>query len=431
MQKSSYFFMASWVFVVLTTVMSLGFVNSVYAETLTDEQTTLSGDLQNNPVAQDILEKIEKSKRWIEKLQQKNFETTQRQKELESKRAKVLEYLENDLKKWEELWGYYKFDSVLERALENSPAKDTDSIYDHPLKFTASKISAGRTALQNVLENGGLPEEARDAFVNAAKITRAEMLSANSIYNILNNNAYYNQQILFNTNGNFDLTLSGDELRKYYQDYRTNPEYLKANPFDKLSWEDLGKNNPDTECRIGFVLVYRINVDDYVCTTEYTAEMWVRHQMGIIEDETFSKIKSIDVEKLQKDRVLKKVHNLNSKINTMQEHHTKKLVETKQDYERLFIKTNEKRILEEKQAITKYGESNSKKIILSKEITNIREKYAVLKDEMLGEESRVLKIMNNQYLKDMDNFANNYKDDSEMNLFWNSEVPIFEISLNE
>ena len=423
--------MVSWAFVVLTTVLSLGFVNSVYAETLTGEQTTISVDLENNPVAQDILEKIEKSKRWIETLQQRNFETTQKQKELESKRAEVLDYLEKDLKKWEELWGYYTFDSMLERALENSPAKDTDSIYDHPLKFTASKISAGRVALQHVLIHGGSPEEARDAFVDAAKITRAEMLSANSIYNILNNNAYYNQQILFSNNGNFDLTLSGEELRKYYQDYRTNPEYLKANPFDKLSWEDLGKNNPGTECRVGFVLVYRINVDDYVCTTEYTAEMWVRYQMGTVVDETFSETKSIDIEKLQKDRVLKKVHNLNSRINTMQEHHEKKLVETKQDYETLFIKTNEKSILEEKQAIAKYAKSNSKKIILSKEITDIREKYTALNDEMMDEKSRILKIMNKQYLKDMDDFASNYKHDSEMNLFWNSEVPIFEINLNE
>jgi len=385
MEKFNHSIMASWIIVVFVTAISFGFVNSVYAETLSEEQTTLSGDLENNPVAQDILEKIEKSKRWIEKLQQKNFETTQKQKELESKRAEVLDYLEKDLKKWEELWGYYTFDSMLERALENSPAKDTDSIYDHPLKFTASKISAGRVALQNVLVHGGSPEEARDAFVDAAKITRAEMLSANSIYNILNNNAYYNQQILFETDGNFDLTLSGDQLRKYYQDYRTNPEYLKANPFDKLSWEDLGKNDPGTECRVGFVLVYRINVDDYVCTTEYTAEMWVRHQMGTIVDETFSEIKSIDVEKLQKDRVLKKVHNLNSKINTMQEHHEKKLVETKQDYEILFVKTNEKSTLEEKQAIAKYVKSDSKKITVSKEITDIREKYAALNDEMIDE----------------------------------------------
>ena len=422
--------MVSWGLVTLVTMLSLGSANFAYAETMTGEQTTLSGNLQNNLVAQDILEKIEKSKRWIEKLQQRNFEATEKQKELEVKRTEVLQYLENDLKKWEELWGYYTFDNMLERALENSPAKNTDSIYDHPLKFTASKITAGHIALQNVLENGGTPEQARDAFVDAAKITRAEMLSANSIYNILNNNAHYNQQILFSTDGNFDLTLSGEQLRKYYQDYRTNPEYLKANPFDKLSWEDLGKNNPGTECRIGFVLVYRINVDDYVCTTEYTAEMWVRHQMGTIVDETFSKVTQIDVEKLQKDRVLKKVDNLNSKINTMQDHHKNKLVETKQDYELLFVKTNEKRTLEEKQAIIKHGTSDSKKIVLSKEITGIREKYDALKEEMMDEKSRLLKIMNKQYREDMENFAQNYKHDSEMNLFWDSEVPIFKINLN-
>ena len=47
----------------------------------------------------------------------------------------------------------------------------TISRKNHPLKFTASKISAGRIALQTILERGGTPEEARDAFVNAAKIT--------------------------------------------------------------------------------------------------------------------------------------------------------------------------------------------------------------------------------------------------------------------
>ena len=120
--------MVGWGLIVLATMLSLGSAHFVYAETVTDKQTTLSGDLENNPVAQDILEKIEKIKRWIEKLQQRNFEATQKQKELEAKRVEVLRYLENDLKKWEELWGVYTFDNLLEKVLENSPAKDTDSI---------------------------------------------------------------------------------------------------------------------------------------------------------------------------------------------------------------------------------------------------------------------------------------------------------------
>ena len=420
--------MVSWVIVVLTIVVSLGFANSVHAETLTGEQTTLSGDLENNPTAQDILEKIEKSKRWIEKLQQRNFETTQKQKELESKRAEVLDYLEKDLRKWEELWGYYTFDNMLERALENNPAKNTDSIYDHPLKFTASKISAGRVALQNVLEDGGTPEQARDAFVNAAKITRAEMLSVNSIYNVLQNNAYYNQQILFNADGHFDLTLSGEQLRKYYQDYRTNPEYLRANPFDKISWDELGKNNPNTECRVGYSLVYRMNSDDYVCTTEYTAEMWVKHKMGTIVNNAFSEIKLIDVEKLQKDRISEKVKNLNFKVSTMKSHYEKQLSKTLDDYELLFVKTNEKLNQEEKKILKKHGTTDSKRLILSKEITNTRENYAELKDEMTDEKSRILKIMEKQYLNDLDDFVKNYAHDSEIFLIWSIGIPTYEIN---
>jgi len=34
-------------------------------ENKVSEQTTLSGDLANNPVAQDILRKIEQTKQWI------------------------------------------------------------------------------------------------------------------------------------------------------------------------------------------------------------------------------------------------------------------------------------------------------------------------------------------------------------------------------
>jgi len=314
-------------------------LNPAFAqEPVTSEQITISENLENNPIAQDILEKIEKSKRWISQLEQRNFEALEKQKELEEKRAEVLHLLEEKLKKWEELWEYYTFDKMLERALENSPAKDTDTIYDHPLKFTASKINAGRDALHKAILEGEGPEEARDAFVNAAKMTREEMLAANSIYNVLNGNAYYNQQILFSSDGNFEDSISGEQLRKYYQDYRTNPGYLQANPFDKISWDDLGKNDPNTECRLGQVLVYRTHADDYVCTTEYTAEMWVRHNMGNVVTDTFLETKDpVDVKKFQQDRISEKVKNLNSKISILQNHYEKKISDMKTKYDFLFV----------------------------------------------------------------------------------------------
>lgn len=402
------------------------FLNSAYAQTVGD-QTTLSGDLQNNPVAQDILKKIEQSKKWITQIEQRNFENSQRELELEQKRAEVLQSLENDLRKWEELWGYYTFDNMLERALENNPAKDTSSIYDHHLKFTASKIDAGREALQKVILEGGSPEQARDAFVKAAKITRAEMSSANAFYNILNNNAYYNQQVLFESDGKFNHGLSGEELRKYYQDYRTNPEYLDANPFDVVSWEDLSETNPSTECRSGYVLVYRNHADDYVCTTEYTAEMWIRHSMGKIVDGSHDEPKPVlNEQKFNKDRILQKVDNLNSKIESIQIHYEEQLSEIIKKYDSLIASIKSDKYAEERQ-ILEYSlksDYDSKKI-MSQQIMDIREKFDELEKNTLDEKDEVLKILENQHVVSIDEFVDIHKSDDEIKIEWNYDYPTF------
>ncbi len=416
-------------FALLAVAFSLILVNNAYAQT-GDTQVALSGDLQNNPVAQDILKKIEKSKKWIAQMERKNFDVSERQKELEEKRAEVLQILEKDLKKCEELWGYYTFDKMFERAFANHPANATSSIYDHPLKFTASKINAGRDALHKVLQEGGGPEEARDAFVKAAKITRSEMFSVNIIYNVINNNAYYNQQILFDSNGNFNVEFSGKQLRKYYQDYRTNPEYLQENPLDKISWKDLGKNTPTTECRSEHVLVYRIHADDYVCTTEYTAEMWIRHKMGTIVNENFAQMQAVDIEKLEKDRTVQKVKNLNSKIQTIQIHFEKKMTDTKLDYKSLFAEIKDKQKEEEKQAIVNFNSNSSSKDRLSKDITSIREKYVQLEETLVDEQSRVLNILEEQHSKGISSFAKIYESEPKIRLAWNLGTPVFETSLH-
>ena len=404
-------------------------ISPVFAQESVDmsKQITLSGDLKNNPIAQDILKKIEKSKRWIAQMEQRNFETQERQKELEEKRTEVLQILEKDLKKWEDLWGYYTFDKILERVLENSPANSTSTIYDHPLKFTASKINAGRDALHKVLLEGGGPEEARTAFVNAAKITREEMVYANSLYNVLQNNAYYNQQILFSSSGTFEDSISGKELRKYYQDYRTNPGYLQANPFDKLSWIDLGKNTLDTECRQEHVLVYRTNADDYVCTTEQTAEMWLRHNMGNLVNETFLESKdSVSVKQFKQDRIVKKVENLNSEINIMQKHYEKKLSDTKIRYNSIFTNLKFEQNGEEKKLIAKFN-SNDKisKKTFTVNILDIQEKYVQLEANVLDEKLRILELLENQYQTGVHNFVKNYEFDSEIKIIWNSQNPVF------
>ena len=253
------------------------------------------------------------------------------------------------------------------------------------------------------------------------------------MHTITNNNAYYNQQILFDSDGNFNLELSGEQLRKYYQDYRTNPEYLQANPFDKISWKDLGKNNPNTQCRQEHVLVYRTNADDYVCTTEYTAEMWKRYNMGILVTDTFLESKDPkDVQKFQQDRIFQKVKNLNSKIHSLEEHYEKKLKDTKIKYNSIFLIMNLDKNAEEKTVLGKLiGNNSMSKEEFTHQITNIREKYAQLEQTVVDEKSRVLEILKHQHQTSVNNFVKDYRSDSEIKVMWDMQNPIFEAEILE
>ena len=317
---------------------------------------------------------------------------------------------------------------MLERALEDSSVKDTDSIYDHPIKFTASKINAGRDALHKVLLEGGGPEEARDAFVNAAKITREEMFAVNSIFNVINNDAYYNQQILFHSDGSFEDAVSGEQLRKYYQDYRTNSEYLQVNPFDKVSWLDLSKKSPGAECRQDLVLVYRTQANDYVCTTENTAEMWARHEMGSIVTDTLLESKDpMDVQKFQQDRIFEKVKNLNLKIQSMKKYDEMKISETESKYESMFDDMKAGQDNEEEKIVRTYKEAQSmSNKALSQQITDIRERYSHMFEIIAGEKSQIIEVLERQHQENIKEFVKRYESDSEVRIMWNSENPTFE-----
>jgi len=159
----------------------------------TNEQITLSKDLENNPVAQDILKKIEQTKKWIKELEDRKYEELKVKAELEAKRAQALEKLNQDLKEWEALWEYY--------SPRNSFSRFVDTVQDTPVKevfweqfeFHQMKVDAGREALKIVIANGGSLSEARQAYHIAAETKRIELIEANSIFNVNHNLAYYNQ----------------------------------------------------------------------------------------------------------------------------------------------------------------------------------------------------------------------------------------------
>lgn len=481
MNQRSY--MRHWEFASLTVFFAFSILflsaNPIFAQTDVEasEQTTLSEDLANDPVAQDILKKIEQTKKWIAELEQRNYEKLQVQEELEAKRAQALEILNQDLKEWEKLWEEYSPRNSFGRFVEKIPSSPVQGVFWDQFEYHEMKVNAGREALKKVIANGGSLSEARVAYHKAAETTRIELIEANSIFNVKHNLAYYNQQILFNKEGQFiETPITGEQLRKYYEDYRTNPAYLAANPDDVVSWEELGKTNPNTECREGYVVVYRYQTSDYVCVTTYTAEMWIRYGMGeisgnsattqspdysvtpltkcnevqkvifvtetgkyscVLEDTAnewieqgiaeFHDAQSYISEQINDKDTSLRIISINDQIQEFETELDAKILELKKTYDIKYEVESAKSKQEEKNATKDFNErSGMTKEELSRKILSIRKQYESQKEDLLREKMEALKNLEESYKNKMKEFASSYDFDQYIKMVWNSAKSSYE-----
>lgn len=154
---------------------------SVYAQTSDveiSEQTTLSGDLLKDPMALEILQKIEESKRKIAKLEQQNFDNLQAQKFLEERRGMALERLNQSLILWEEKWHEFSPYIAYQKFIDKMPSS-VQGIYAKQFEFTEAKHELGITAKTHALDNGMTSQKALEKFNDAAKSTVEEINSYN------------------------------------------------------------------------------------------------------------------------------------------------------------------------------------------------------------------------------------------------------------
>lgn len=464
------------IFYVLLLGISVISVNYSFAQSDSNEQVTLSGDLTNNPVAQDILKKIEQTRKWIKELEEKNYEKLEAKKELETKRSQALEKLNQDLKEWEALWEYYSPKNSFSRFVNTVENSQIQNVFWDQFEFHQMKVNAGKEALKKVISNGGSLSEARQAYLSAAETKRIELIEANSIFNVNHNLAYYNQQILFNKEGQFiDTPITGEQLRKYYEDYRINPAYLQANPNDKLSWEDLGKTTVDTECRKDSTVIYRFHANDYVCVSMSTAEMWIRHGMGEITGSSKTQSHATTVTPLTKcnegftvvyalesgkyscvlketadlwieqgvaqkpdvqSYILNKINDkdtsvvimgINQKLQEFDNDLAIKQANLKKEYDKKYADALEESKSDEKRAIKNQSERPGMTLEeLSAKILQIRKQYDSTQDNLLQEKIAALQILDEDYKKSLKEFADTYELDPYVQIVWNSDFSKYE-----
>ncbi len=262
-------------------VVTISTFQLTYAQTddavYTSDQIILSGNLENNPVAQDILKKIEQTKKWIADLEKKNYALLEPQRELDQKREQVLKILQQDLMEWEKLWEEYSPRNAYKKFVEKKPEWIQGVFWDQ-FDFTERKAEAGKIAFEQVRYSGGTFLEARQAYFLAAESRYVELIAVNRDYNVKHNLASTKLQTFFDNTGQFIRTPENREaLKKQFQDYRTQPAFLKENPDDVVY-------SPINECRKGYVLIYVQHKFDSICMPISTAEMYEKYNMGHVKN---------------------------------------------------------------------------------------------------------------------------------------------------
>ena len=158
----------------LACAVSVAFFQTSYAQTSPQGQNTLSDNLLNDPLAQDLLKKIEQTKKMIADLEQKEYEKSQAQEHLQQMREMSLERLNNNLDEWERLWEKQSSRNSFESFVNKKPEYVQGVFWDQ-FEFKEQKVNAGRIAMMQVLANGGTIQDAKEAYNKAATSKRVEI----------------------------------------------------------------------------------------------------------------------------------------------------------------------------------------------------------------------------------------------------------------
>ena len=393
----------------------------VYAQT---EQTTIT-DIENNPIAQDILKKIEQTKQWIADLEKRDYEKTLAQKQLEEKRAIALERLNYDLEQWETLWSNYTSRASFERFVEDKPSQIQGVFWDQ-FEFKEMKVNAGREALKQVIANGGTLREARDAYIKAAETKRIELIEANAQFNIKHNLAYYREQLLFDTQGEFiNTTKSQEQLSEFYSDYSRNPKYLAANPQDEFAKKVL-QSALDSQCRKGYELIHRFQQNDNVCVTEFSAQQWIRYGIGerpgIVEI-----INDVELENHQSITVEGKIEIINQKIRELDENYQIKQKEIIKLYDIKYQNVDVEASRAERQLTSEFSSNNNMtEKELSDKILLIRNQIGSQKDKVLEEKLQALEELKGEFDKNIFSLVTAFEERLGIQIIWNPNIDNYE-----
>ena len=450
----------------LVGVISFSLIQIAHAQTFPDSemQVILSDDLSNDYIAQDILKKIEQTKKMIDDLKQKEYEENQAKENLQEMRDISVTLLNQDLDELERLWEKHSSRSSFEKFVNKKPSY-VEGVFWDQFDFKEQKVNAGRIAMNEVLSNGGTIHDAQEAYNKAATTLRIELIEINAQINARHNLANYEEQQLFNSAGQLHQSnVTQAKLTDLYLDYAMQPNYILAN-LDNLPVLDI---DSDAQCNEGFVLVTRMMSGNQSCIEESLAKKWINdgvpglvisqdnldnsndvqinpgtqckkdHQVvyhivaaeylcvlesdaknlmeqNIVENHTFiDYITSKDDLKIHEDTI----YEINQKISKINEKYDLKHNVLKLEFDKTIERENQMAKQTTQEIIDEYKSGIISKEDVSKRISEIRKNNVIAIENILEQKSYKTNLLELEQKNKILRLVNNHENDPDINVDW-------------
>ncbi|QLH08022.1 hypothetical protein C5F50_10075 [Nitrosopumilus ureiphilus] len=174
------------------------FTPNVFAQS--DFKKIEGNDIQNNPIFQDILEKIEFSKKQYLKSQETKNTLDAQQKLIDEQRTAAQESLKKELQRMEKNYEDFTPRNAFTKYVSQLNTPNHDIFWDQ-FDYLQAKISLAKDARDSVLSQGGTYFDAMKKYVEFAKMPKIEMQNIVQELNIKHNLAQNDIQSYFDVNG--------------------------------------------------------------------------------------------------------------------------------------------------------------------------------------------------------------------------------------
>lgn len=167
----------------LSTISTDSTAFQVFAQTTNGFTVRDSEQINKDPVAKSILEKIEQMKKRMAEIKEEKRRQQEHQKFIEQQRELARQELNKELDRINDKYKDNTPKASFSGFVASKPAQ-TQSVYWDMFNFQQEKVADARKAMKNVLDNGGSLQEARNAYHETASVKRIQLIDITKNLNI-------------------------------------------------------------------------------------------------------------------------------------------------------------------------------------------------------------------------------------------------------